>query len=58
MLPYAFYTWKDIDRFIQMNRKVWSQWAVAIEVYATELLVLIKKQDDQKKAKQGVEDLC
>ena len=57
MLPYAFYTWKDIDRFIQMNRKVWSQWAVAIEVYATELLVLIKKQDDQKKAKQGLEDL-
>ena len=56
MLPYAFYTWKDIDRFIQMNRKVWSQWAVAIEVYATELLVLIKKQDDQKKAKQGWED--
>ena len=42
-----FYTWKDVDRFIQMKRSVWSPWAVAIEVYATEVLVLIKKEDDR-----------
>lgn len=52
-----FYTWKDIDRFIQMERNKWSQWAVAIEVYATELLVLIKKQGDQRKAEHGLEAL-
>ena len=32
-----FYTWKDVDRFIQMKRSAWSPWAVAIEVYATTL---------------------
>lgn len=52
-----FYTWKDVDRFIQMKRSAWSPWAVAIEVYATEVLVLIKKEDDPVKAQQGLKAL-
>ena len=52
-----FYTWKDVDRFIKMKRSVWSPWAVAIDLYATEVLVLIKKEDDRVKAQQGLKAL-
>lgn len=37
-----FYTWKDIDRFVQMKREEWGKWALDIEVYSREIVVLLE----------------
>ncbi|MBE5874542.1 MAG: hypothetical protein E7287_09095 [Lachnospiraceae bacterium] len=52
-----FYTWKDVDRFIQMKRAKWAEWALDIEVYASEMVISLRDMSDISKAQSGLRDL-
>ena len=52
-----FYTWKDVDRFVQMERAKWEKWALDIEVYVGEMVIYLKDMLDISKAQAGLQEL-
>jgi len=48
-----FYTWKDVDRYIQLNQKKWQGKIIDIEVYFSEIIVYLSSLDDIN----GVEEI-
>lgn len=52
-----FYTWKDVDRFIQIERTEWEKWATDIEVYASEVVVCLEDMNNMTKAQAGLREL-
>lgn len=52
-----FYTWKDIDRFVQKERMAWKDWATDIEVYASEIVIFLEDILDLSKAEAGLKKM-
>lgn len=52
-----FYTWKDVDRFVQMKREKWEKWALDIDVYVGEMVIYLKDMHDISKAHTGLQEL-
>ena len=52
-----FYTWKDVDRFVQMKREKWEKWALDIDVYVSEMVIYLKDMLDISKAQAGLQEL-
>ena len=52
-----FYTWKDVDRFVQMKREKWEKWALDIDVYVSEMVIYLKDMLDISKAQAGLLEL-
>ena len=52
-----FYTWKDVDRFVQMKREKWEKWALDIDVYVSEMVIYLKDMLDISKAQAGFQEL-
>ena len=52
-----FYTWKDVDRFVQIERTEWEKWATDIEVYVGEVVVCLEDMNNMTKAQAGLRKL-
>jgi len=47
-----FYTWKDVERYIQLNKKKWQGNITTIEVYFSEIVVYLSSMDKVKEAEE------
>ena len=39
------YTWKDVERKLLLNKKVWEDKILEIETYSSEIIIYIKSMD-------------
>lgn len=44
-----FYTWKDIERYLLLNKKMWKKCILDIEVYSSDIIINLKTMDNLKK---------
>ncbi len=52
-----FYTWKDVDRYVQMERAKWDKWALEIEVYPREVVVFLENIGHKSIAQTKIHEL-
>lgn len=51
------YTWKDVERYLLLNRKRWGTTILDIETYTDELVINLRKEEDKSFAEKILEEL-
>lgn len=52
-----FYTWKDVDRWLMLNKDIWEKKISHLEVYPSELIVTVKNTNAWQEAEEVLSKL-